>query len=1248
MSEPTWTEADRLEALACYDILDTPPEPAFDDAVGLVKVICQAPIALVSLVDAERQWFKAKVGVDASETAIDTSVCALAIRQPDVFIIEDLSRDLRTRDMSLVTSDPSIRFYAGAPLITSDGMPLGSLCAIDVVPRPEGLTAEQADALQALARQVVTQIEARKAINQRDRFLAEQERRQRRTTRDSAILKTILAAQQEALAAGGDIDTVLKALTGAALEAIQPADGVTIETCSADELVCRAAIGGHVTEVGARRPLAGSLASKAIVDRTVVMAAGEEDAQSPEQRPHAVPGSILIVPLSRRGDVVGVLTIQARGANAFRSRHVHVGQMVAALIGGSFSDNAEVAALKTARQTEANYRHIVDSAIDSAIISTNMDGLITSWSAGAQTIMGWTEAEMLGAPLSRIFTPEDRERGTPHKELAEAQKHGRSSDERWHIRKDGSRFYAQGAVTPLLGGAEKGFVKSLRDVTEQHETSMAFEASRQRLELTTQAAELGSFDFLPQTGVLDWDDRCRALFGMSAGAPVSYEDAFLRGLHPDDRVEADTAVSSALDPDGTGTFDVEYRTVGIEDGIERNILAKGLAFFVDGRPIRLIGTVQDVTADRVARARLRETEERFRLAVRATNDAIWDWDLQRDHVRWNDALYSEYGHDAGTVGPTGAWWLEQIHPDDRDRVYASIHTVIDGADTDWVEEYRFRRGDGTYADVRDRGYVIRDQQGQATRMLGALMDQSDRKTVERNLQAVNRRLETSVSEQSEELDRLWDTSPDLLLVIDFDGYLLRVNPAWTAILGYHPDELIGHHVNEFVIADDADRTRDAYELAAEGGSPKVENRYRHKDGSTQWFSWVAAPHGGVTYATGRHVTAEREAQAALRLAEDQLRHSQKVEAIGQLTGGVAHDFNNLLTVIRGSVDLLRRENLTEERRRRYIDAISETADRATKLTSQLLAFARRSALAPEVFDVGSSLLALQGMMETLTGSLIRMTVEVTEQPCHVDADPSQFDTAIVNMAVNARDAMDRQGDLSIKVQAVEAVPAIRAHPAIVGPFVAISIADTGRGIGADQVDQIFEPFFTTKSVGEGTGLGLSQVFGFAKQSGGEIQVQSTEGQGTTFTLYLPRTTKAVAGASVVATSPVIRTRSACVLVVEDNEGVGNFATQALAELGHFTVLARNGDEALAKLAAGGRSFDAVFSDVMMPGMTGIELAMEIRRLYPDLPVLLTSGYSSVLVEEGTAGFPLLHKPYSVAELAGALSDVIMVDGFSSS
>jgi len=389
---------------------------------------------------------------------------------------------------------------------------------------------------------------------------------------------------------------------------------------------------------------------------------------------------------------------------------------------------------------------------------------------------------------------------------------------------------------------------------------------------------------------------------------------------------------------------------------------------------------------------------------------------------------------------------------------------------------------------------------------------------------------------------------------------------------------------------------------------------------------------------------QRVEERTSKLAETEavLRQSQKLEAVGQLTGGVAHDFNNLLTIIRSSVDFLRRPDLAQERRDRYLNAVSETVDRAAKLTGQLLAFARRQALKPEALDVGARLHGVADLLETITGARIEVVTELPDHACHVRVDVSQFETALVNMAVNARDAMDGEGRLTLRLACKASLPPIRGHAGAAGPFAAVSLTDTGSGIPADLLGRIFEPFFTTKEVGKGTGLGLSQVFGFAKQSGGDVDVVSEIGVGTTFTLYLPEVepeTNVVAArrdeASVEPGGVGQR-----VLVVEDNVGVGRFATQILEDLGYSTAWAANAEEALDKLGSDGAGFDAVFSDVVMPGMGGVELARLLQRRLPDLPVVLTSGYSHALAQEGSHDFELLQKPYSAEQVSRVLRGVL--------
>ena len=755
--------------------------------------MCDAPIGVVNLIGDGRQFFKAEVGLGVRETPLETSFCRQALLQEDFLCVPDATRDTRFEGNPLVTGEPGLRFYAGAILRTSEGHPIGTVCVLDT--KPHDLTERQRKGLLRLARQTMAQMELRRALREQ--------------------------ADQRLLA-----------------------------------------------------------------------------------------------------------------------------------------------------------QRILDSAVDYAIVATDPEGRITRWNAGAENVLGWTEAEMLGRPVAVLFTPEDRASRRPETEMALALKDGVAPDERWHLRKDGRRFWASGELMPLRSddGRVVGFLKILRDRTEQRAANAALEASelryrslvevspqvvwfgdadgnvsycnaywydytglpadetgeaswmavihpdhregtrrawlaaastgepyevefpllgrdgqyrwflsrarpvrdgdgtvrswigtsldiherkvaeerfqiltelaptviwfgnpdgslsylndrwyaytgqipeqalplgwgevihpddlpgllwvwedararevvydtearlrradgayrwfliraepmrdgngavvgwlgsnsdihdrrqaeddlretREQLRLAVDATGTGIFDYDLVADTLEWDGRTRALFGLLHDAPVSY-DAFLAGVHPDDRDWVDAAVKATIDPTGVGTYDIAFRTVGIADGIERWVSAKGQAFVSDGRTTRFIGTTRDITESRRAEQALRETEERYRLAARATNDAIWDWDLGTDHILWNEAVQTLFGYEPKEVGPRGTWWQQHIHPDDLGRVKAGIHAVIEGTGSGWTEEYRFLRANGTYADILDRGYVLRDDTGRAVRMIGAMLDISERKRAE--------------------------------------------------------------------------------------------------------------------------------------------------------------------------------------------------------------------------------------------------------------------------------------------------------------------------------------------------------------------------------------------------------------------------------------------------------------------------------------------------------------------------------------
>uniref|UniRef100_UPI0035A2413C hybrid sensor histidine kinase/response regulator n=1 Tax=Methylobacterium haplocladii TaxID=1176176 RepID=UPI0035A2413C len=778
----------------------------------------------------------------------------------------------------------------------------------------------------------------------------------------------------------------------------------------------------------------------------------------------------------------------------------------------------------------------------------------------------------------------------------------------------------------------------LRDRTADQLAREALDEVRQRQEIALDTGRVGFFDWDVERDVIEGDARFAGFFGLDAAATaagVPMADVLAR-IHEKERDGVTRHIAQTLASRGDYTQEYRVRT----EGMDRWLMARGRCYATaHGRPLRYAGTVIDVTEQKTTQARLRDSEDRYGTLFRSIEAGFTIIELQFEGERAVDYRFVEanpaFEAQTGLVGVVGRW----------------VSELVPGLEQHWFDTYgrvattgesiRFENGASAMEERWFDVYAFRVGNPVARRVALLFTDISVRRRLELQLRRLNETLETQVAERTAERDRVWRNARDLLAVIDRTGVFRAVNPAWEATLGFRSDEILGRNFLDFLAPEDVERSRRAHEIAMLESLSNFENRYRHFDGSCRTIAWQTSVEGELVYAYGRDVTVERERHAELTHAQEALRQSQKMEAVGQLTGGVAHDFNNLLTIIRSSVDFLRRPDLPDDRRRRYMDAVSDTVERAAKLTGQLLAFARRQALKPEVFEVGSRLGGVADMVDTVTGARINVVTHVPDQPCYIRADISQFETALVNMAVNARDAMDGEGTLTLRLVCSTPMPALRGHAGARGPFAAVSLHDTGSGIGADALAHIFEPFFTTKEVGRGTGLGLSQVFGFAKQSGGDVAVESEPGTGTTFTLFLPEIEAPEGGelAQPLESDLSSDGTGRRVLVVEDNIEVGRFATQILQDLGYATAWSANAEEALDSLGSDGAGFDVVFSDVVMPGMGGVALAEELRRRLPELPVVLASGYSHVLAQEGAHGFELLHKPYSAEQLSRVLRRV---------
>jgi PAS domain S-box-containing protein len=478
-----------------------------------------------------------------------------------------------------------------------------------------------------------------------------------------------------------------------------------------------------------------------------------------------------------------------------------------------------------------------------------------------------------------------------------------------------------------------------------------------------------------------------------------------------------------------------------------------------------------------------------------------------------------------------------------------------------------------------------------------------------------------------------------IYMLDSEGRVTNWNAGAERIKGYSPDEIVGEHFSRFYTPEDFDAgvPKRALETARETGRYEAEGWRVRKDGTRFWASVVIDAirddNGeliGFAKIT-RDQTEKRETQLRLEESREQLYRAQKMEALGQLTGGLAHDFNNLLTAILGAADLGLRNLQNEEKLKRMLDSIRNSAQRGANLTKQLLAFARAQPLEINQIDLREFMGEVTTLVRPSLRSDVELVTEISDQLSPIDADAGALELAILNLAFNARDAMPEGGTLKISAHNVS----LKGKPeGLKGEHVALRVSDTGIGMSRDTQERVFEPFFTTKSYGQGTGLGLSQVFGFAKQIGGGVFVESELGKGSTFTLYLP-VSRATGSESKAGGGSQALGR---VLIVEDDTLVAELAASMLGELGFETMVAHSAKEALDQLA-GGEKPKVIFTDVVMPGgISGIELARKVRDRFPELPILLTTGYSEQVA--GTHGFPVLQKPYELGSLAAALGKML--------
>ena len=762
--------------------------------------------------------------------------------------------------------------------------------------------------------------------------------------------------------------------------------------------------------------------------------------------------------------------------------------------------------------------------------------------------------------------------------------------------------------------------------------------SEKRLLAAVAITSLGTFEWDTGSNAVDLSERGREIFGFGPTEGTQAEELFNR-IHPQDvqRIR-DQAATSARE---ASRLETSYRIV-LPSGAVRWVKSVSNAVPVsEGQAVRLVGVFEDVTRRVLAEQTLRTSESQFRTLAQSIPHHVWTAQPDGQLDWFNDRTYAYAGE--ADRGLDGEAWAALVHPDDVTPNFERWAAALSSGEA-FVSELRVRRSDGAYRWHIARAEAVREPDGQIVRWVGTSTDIEDQHAAREALADLNVTLEARVEEQTRERDQAWKNSRDLQAIVGADGIIVAANEAWTTLLGWHPDEVVGRSHLDFSHPEDKPRHAAVLEKAAAGLLPLYECRTLHKDGSYQWVSWASAPENSVVYASGRHVTAEKQAAADLHAAQEQLRQSQKMEAVGQLTGGVAHDFNNLLQVISANLQLMAKHAAGNEKIERRLASAEDAVRRGAKLAGQLLAFSRRQALEPKVVNVGRFVHGMEDMVRRAIGEAIDIETVVSDGLWNTLIDPTQIESAVLNLAINGRDAMRGSGKLTIAVTNVslDAAYARRHAEVLPGDYVMLAVSDTGAGMTPEVMAQVFEPFFSTKPVGSGTGLGLSMVYGFVKQSGGHVEIHSVVGQGTTMKLYLPRAQQSEDVIVVADTGPVVG-GTETILVAEDDEGVRATVVDLLGELGYRVLKAKDAASALTVIESG-MAIDLLFTDVVMPGrLKSLELARIARERLPGIAVLFTSGYTQNVITYGDrleVGVELLPKPYTREALARRVRHVL--------
>ncbi|MBT5040316.1 MAG: PAS domain S-box protein [Rhodospirillaceae bacterium] len=884
-------------------------------------------------------------------------------------------------------------------------------------------------------------------------------------------------------------------------------------------------------------------------------------------------------------------------------------------------------AVEALKISESKYRGLFETSLD-GILLTDIEGIIQEANPAFLDMLGYGMDDIRGRSVDDLSPPEWQKRSQDIRKKILAGPYGEY--EKKYLHRDGSEIPVAVHAWPVGGGENhpERFMGIIRNITERKAAENAIRQSQEMLRNVTDNSPV-TISYIDEGGIYrfvnkayeNWYGKPRSdIIGHSVAELIGEDffkqrEPYLRRALAGERVRVD--------------LEREYPVLGKRI----SEISYVPDFAADGHVRGLFGMGQDVTERRQAEISLRDSEARLAEAQRIANIGSWERHIESGNAQWSDQLFCIYGHEPGSFEPTYDDFLKQVHPNDLDRVKSANEKLAkEGQNYDII--FRIVRTDSVERTISSHVRMFRNQAHKPIRIAGTIRD------ITEQLEA-----EDALRRSEQNLRGIMENVPDGVITIDEQGIIQSFNRSAENMFGYAAEEMIGQTVETLMGAEDRSHHQGYIDKYIETGIGAIigrgarEVQGRQKDGTTfpleLTVSIMHVSEQRIFIGTTRDIT-ER------RLVEDQLRQAQKMEAVGQLTGGVAHDFNNLLAVMLGNLELLRDYVSAEGKGGQMIDRAVRAAERGATLTNRLLSFSRNQLLQPEPVDLNNLIAETTDMLRLTLGATIALETVFGENlwPCEVDV--SQLENAILNLAINARDAMPGGGTLTIKTanMAIVESDATAQLDAPPGDFAVLSVSDTGSGISHDVLDRVFDPFFSTKDVGQGTGLGLSMVYGFAKQSGGHATIESDKGAGTTVRIFLPRSSEhSTAKDTPASEKEEARGTGEKILVVEDNADVRALALALLAGLGYETFEAADGNTALSVLQQS-PPVDLLLSDIVLPGgMNGRELADKVRHLNPAIKILYMSGYADSAFTEPTrqkGDAFLLSKPFGKEDLAEAV------------